>query len=106
MPLELHLKSEEISEDDLVNIFRLFCEAFKIDMVESDEHYMRTRGITLLRSRSELDYRPCLGTKFFGQEIGNSTRFHGYSSPVDSEWKDKDKKFQELVLQYMSKKSR
>ena len=65
---------------------------------------MRERGIEDLHE-GRLDYRPYMGAKFFGQNLGNLTQFQGYSSPEDKEWEDKDRRFGEFVLQYLDRKT-
>ncbi|MFA4820295.1 MAG: hypothetical protein WC613_05055 [Candidatus Aenigmatarchaeota archaeon] len=102
MPVELPLHPNQVSVEDLVEIYRAFCTSFDIRVTPRDERFMRTRGIEDLHD-GHLDYRPYMGAKFFGQKFGKSTQFHGYSFPEDTDWQGKDKRFQELVLQYLSK---
>ena len=105
MPLELTLEDNKtITEDDLVAIFRCFCQAFGIEVDEHDERFMRGSGLRWLDGPIGIDYRPCWGAKFFAQKSGTQLSFHGYAQPEDPEWEAKDKKFQELALEYFRKK--
>ena|SRR3989344_5112505 len=103
MSLKLLIAPDGISVDELIKIYTLFCEAYKIEVDERDEQFLRTRGIKDLH-KGHLDYRPSVGAKFFGQRIGNTIQFHGYSYPDDPEWKAKDEQFIKLFIQYYGKK--
>lgn len=103
MPVELPLHPNQIGVEDLVGIYKCFCQAFEIEVTPRDERFMRREGLDRLRSQFGLDYRPYMGAKFFGNKRGNLTVFHGYRSPEDSEEQARDRQFQELVLQYFKK---
>ena len=86
----------------LVEIYRLFCQAYEIEFTGRDERFMRSSGVDHLCARG-LDYRPFYGAKFFGQKSGQSTRFWGYADIEDlGEYKN-DRRFQELTEEYLSK---
>jgi hypothetical protein len=104
MSVELPLLPTEIKPNNLVEIYRLFCQAYDVDMSQRDESFMRDEGVEHLRSIFGLDYRPYMGGKFFGQKIGNSTQFHGYSEPQDPKQDMKTSKFEKLVIESFSEK--
>ena len=105
MGVEVLIKPEEISGNDLVQVFKLFCKSFGIESNERDEEFLRTQGLEALRKGiCGLDYRPYMGAKFFGERGLKSIRFHGYSAPHDSNWESKDKNFQIEVEQYFGKR--
>ncbi|MEK6907031.1 MAG: hypothetical protein AABW45_00745 [Nanoarchaeota archaeon] len=103
MPIELKIKSEDLSNDDMVNVFRLFCKAFEIKSNKINDEFFKTRALEVMK-KFGLDYRPYMGAKFFGKEYTNSIIFHGYSQQQDPNYNLKDKKFQDLVKDYFNKK--
>jgi len=106
MPLELKLdEGQSITEEDLVQMFRCFCEAFGIEVAGRDEKFMREQGLSCLNEPVGIDYRPYMGAKFFGKRTGNYFCFHGYSEPDDPEQEIKDKRFEELALESLRNKN-
>jgi hypothetical protein len=105
MPAEFEVKSlESITNENIVEIFRLFCKAFEIKSHKDDEKFLRRESLDLIKDHGGIDYRPYMGAKFFGQKFGNTLQFHGYSDPEDPNYELKDKKFQELVKEYLVQK--
>lgn len=100
MPVELDITLDNFLEDDLIEIYKFFCKAYGITFKERDEKTIRSTGLKDLKEPGGIDYAPYRGAKFFGQKVGTRLRFHGYSMPNDLQWESKDKRFQELVLEY------
>ncbi|MCX6818863.1 MAG: hypothetical protein NT129_02585 [Candidatus Aenigmarchaeota archaeon] len=103
MSVELSVKPDRISVEDLIEIYGLFCKAYEINIDKSDERFFRSLGIQALHG-GHLDYRPFMGAKFFGQWLGNSTQFHGYTNYGGYDQKVNDNKFRELVIQRFGRK--
>ena len=104
MSAKIPLPPSEITPDNLVEIYELFCEAYEIKKSKRDSSFMKIQGLNRLRSVFALDYRPHIGGKFFGRGNRNATQFHGYSEPEDPRQDAKFSKFEELVLKYSSEK--
>lgn len=104
MGVELLLEPEDISADDLVAIFRAFCESYGIKTNNRDERFLRTQGITALTSEHRFSYRISIGGKFFGEEMTDFTLFWGYARSNDPESELKDRKFQDAVRKYYASK--
>ncbi|MBI2583459.1 MAG: hypothetical protein HYW25_02225 [Candidatus Aenigmarchaeota archaeon] len=102
MPVRISIRPEKLAAKVLVDIFKMFCEAYGIEYRERyDGRFLRNLGIKTLRRRERLDYRPCLGAKFFGDEIReDGITFHGYSDPEDPKWQERDGLFRERVESY------
>jgi len=100
MGVELLLEPEEISADDLVTIFRAFCESYGIKPTKRDERFLRTQGIGALRTERRLDYRISIGGHFFVEDRVDYTFVWDNLQLNESERKTKDKKFQEAVKRH------
>ena len=124
MGAEVPIKAEEMTGEQLVEVFKLFCQAYKITY--SDDFHGAVLSLSGLESlhNGRLDYRPYMGAKFFGSGRENGTYFHGYSDALDpwpsdagkepasyKKQKEKlakqqancDKKFERLVLEHFKK---
>ena len=81
MRAEIPIKPDEITSEQLLGVFRLFCQAYEINF--DDYHRaLGSAGIEQLKS-GHLDYRPYMGAKFFGDRSTGGTSFHGYSDVID-----------------------
>ena len=56
MGLELKLLPDQLTEDELVMVFRCFCEAYGLTQNAQDETFIRSDGLINLRSNGELIY--------------------------------------------------
>ena len=81
MPVYLNTRIEQISEDDLVKVFGLFCEAYNLEFsdLQRDAHvrFLRRYGIENLRGQNGLEFipHPHSDVRFFGHRKGNLTKF-------------------------------
>ncbi len=103
MPVKLNLPLEKLSEDYLVDIYKLFCKAYEIGPTDYDEIYLRKNGLYLLKHRWGIDYKIYHGAEFFVQTTKDGISFYGYAKPIDPDFKSKDEKFQTLANEYFDK---
>ena len=73
MPVKIF--RENLSVDDLVTIYQLFCKAFDIEIDEIDKRFFRRNGLEHLSQSIGLEYRAFEDTKFFGTKIGKTYYF-------------------------------
>jgi len=79
VPVKLKLR-----EDDLVNILKLFCEAYEISSTDYDEKFLKKEGLNRLRyDNLGLNYKIFYGTEFFGNRNGNSIIFYWHKNIND-----------------------
>ena len=100
------IPAKDLSVDQLIDIFHLFCKAYHIDIEQRgdiDEMYFRYTGIQAIKSGSWIDYRPFMGGKFFANGYREYIQFSGYTS--DSPQDKESKEFNTLVRKYLNEKS-
>lgn len=102
MPVVLKLTLEELTTEDIIKIFRMFCAAYDLEINKKDEEFLKDKALYYLR-RESLDYKMHIGAKFFGEIDNNTTMFYGYSKPNDLGDKLKDENFQKLVKEFFKK---
>lgn len=102
MGIELCMDSKEISEDKLVDIFKLFCDAYDLGFMDADERFLRSEGIEKFR-KGHLDYNPCPEAKFIGNVYDTKLHFHGYANFGAADERIKSENFKNLVIEYFKK---
>ncbi len=101
--MAINIPVKNLSVDQLVDIFYLFCKAYNIESDERDESFFRNLEIEAVNSGSTIDYRPFMGAKFFVVGHDKYTEFWGYTS--DGPQLREEEKFNKLVIDYLSEKS-
>jgi len=111
MPVKFILDPERFGGKELAQIYRLFCEAYEIEILDDDDFsvfggdIIGTLGMEHLRESSfGLDWRPYMGAKFFGRMRGNHFEFHGYTED-ESRSEEHDAEFQKRVREYLEGKA-
>ncbi len=80
MSVKIKISCEDITKEQLFNIYNLYREAYKIKEKDEDKHYFFNEGIKLLNAGQAVDYRPFMGAKFFAQPFSYGvTEFWGYT---------------------------
>jgi len=123
MGAEVPIKPEEITEEQLVEVFRLYCQAYGVTFGDYHKEMLCAQALPQLKE-GHLDYRPYMGAKFFGSRSKNGTYFHGYSDALDpwpsdagkepasykkrkekmeKQQAESDKKFERLILEHFKK---
>ena len=101
MPAELKLKLEEITESDLVEIFKRFCKVYDIGYPNGHEKRLITEALNDLRTYSNFQYKLYpkieLGAIFFGKKKDESIQFWDYKKIRGKGWKEKDERFKKSV---------
>ena len=101
MGIELMLTPEQISGEELVRIYKLFCCAYDVQPDKNDVRYLNGLGVEALQSFNGLDLRPnSIGGKFIGERDGSSTRFWCNLKFPDPDEKRKDERFLALAVDY------
>jgi len=101
MSIELLVEPEDLSEEDLCEIFKLFCKTYDIKYSEKDEEFIKNRGIKNLMNNSGIDYLLNGDITFFGQITGPCITLSFYPSD-----KEKDEQIKKLVQEYLLNRSR
>lgn len=94
MPARINKGLEDISMEDVLRVFRIFCEVYGIKVSKQDVRFMQEQAIDHLSSRWGLDYRPFMGAKFFGQAYSGFSEFHGYDDTREYDTEEKSQEFQ------------
>ena len=68
-----------ISQEELLNVYRIFCESYNILIDEIDEEMFLQCHYDHFLNKGNLDHRPFMGAKFFGSGRNGSYTFHGYN---------------------------
>jgi len=108
MRLEVLIEPNKLKKNQLVDIYKLFCQAYEFEPSEIDEPQLRAYGVDRIRDSWGLDFRPWMGAKFFARKGYNGgVAFRGYAhrQPMDETVPDprgdiKYTKFKELLAQY------
>ncbi|MBU2612271.1 MAG: hypothetical protein KKB62_00940 [Nanoarchaeota archaeon] len=93
---------EELTKEQLVNIYNLYREAYGVKYNYRDEIYLRGEGIELINNHEHLGYRPFMGAKFFAQPMKDKIDFWGYT--IDYDQDEEASKFEKLVKNYFKDK--
>ncbi len=105
MSVELKLSIEKLTENHLVDIFKLFCESYEISSTGYDEKFLKREGLNRLKYDTlGLNYKIFYGAEFSGKINGNSIIFYGYKNINDQDKELKNEKFQELLNEYFNKR--
>ena len=103
MSIKVQISPKNLSANQLVKIFHLFCKAYDIEPKEYDDRYLRNQGIQKVNSGSTLDYRPFMGaTKFFVVGIGEHIEVWGYAS--DNPQPKEREEFRKSITDYLGEK--
>ena len=102
MPFKLPLRLEQIAQEDVIEVFRLFCNAFEIKFDDSNKKSLEAIGMDDLRKGEQLEYRFSTIGKFFitPRPRQGFIKFHAYAYLNDPHYRLKDEKFEELVKKY------
>ncbi len=104
MDLRISVPARDISINDLFQVFQSFCESVGIDYSIRDKIRLKSRYQEF--QNQSLDYRPIYGAKFFAENFDEGiSRFHGYYDYSQITVKEQNSRFEQLVLEYFSKKS-
>ena len=100
MPIKVQISPKNLSANQLVKIFHLFCKSYDIEPNGHDDRYLRNQGIQKVNSGSTLDYIPFMGTtKFFVVGIGEHIEVWGYTS--DNPQPKEREKFRKSITNYL-----
>ncbi len=103
MPAIINKGLEDITEGDMLKIFRIFCDVYRIEISKNDVRFMQEQSISHFRSRGGLDYRPFMGAKFFGSGFTDFSEFHGYNDTQEYESEEKAREFQRRLDEELGK---
>jgi len=100
----LKKSAQELTAEQIRLIFNAAndCYKFRLDSKEMERaiDYLTREGISLLKRRILIDYRPWMGAKFFIEPSGEETRIWAYSS--DKPQKRESSKFNNILEQIFS----
>ena len=104
MTIDVMLKDGKISADDLVEVFKMFCECYGIEFYANDERALRNLSFPSLQEYSWFEYTPAIGILFFGQKSDNEMTFSGNIHFKLPNFFSKYKRFKRKVETYFSQK--
>jgi hypothetical protein len=95
MSIDIKIGINEITPNELGNIFKSYRDSFDIEENFLDDLYIKYVGIHLLRTVREFKYLNKSAESFFSLEVinnGGKLRFEGYSFPEDPDQEEKESK--------------
>lgn len=104
----------DVTADELVDIYKMFCEAFNYPFKGEDESFLRTRGIDKLRNEGKLDYYPNISSKEVNFELAVQegiltywcyNTFEQISERTD-EWQRMSNLFRRNIVDYLERKGK
>lgn len=104
--LETRVKLDGLTSDDLIEVYRIFCDAYGITSTNRDEETLRLRGIEPLKNTDGvIDYRPYDGAQFLCTRKGDDVHFVGTCRRCDWRGKEKNLDLQERIRDYFKNKT-
>lgn len=104
MVLETRVRFEGMTTDDIVAVYRIFCQAYGITSTNRDEEILRLHGIEPLTTGGFIDFRPYDGAQFLCTRTGDEVLFIGHCRRHDYLSRSKNMDLQERIKDYFMKK--
>lgn len=106
MAVRIPIESERITNENLLGVYRIFCEVYEIEPNRHDESRLIKHGVEELSESMGIHIRLSLYTKFFAQKVGKETEFKGSFRIEDPEQKERDEEFGERVNKYFQEQKK
>ena len=103
--LETRVKFEGMTTEDIIEVYRIFCNAYGITSTKKDEEILGLHGIEPLETGGFLDFRPYDGAQFLCTRDGDEVHFIGHCRRHDYKGKEKNWDLQERIKDYFQKKT-
>ncbi len=103
--LETRVKFEGMTAEDIIAVYRIFCEAYGITSTKKDEEILRLHGVEPLETGGFLDFRPYDGAQFLCTRHGDEVHFIGHCRRQDYNERNKNLTLQEKIRDHFKDKT-
>lgn len=102
MAFKLKKPATEVTEEEVVALYRAFCDTYGLEFTKSDREKLKIAYSSLKKSPHVMGHYPAHNIRFIGQGVIDGVLFFGHNQPDDEPDTFADAKFQKLAKEYLA----